>query len=126
MRTGRNLHFAGPNVRHNVRHNFPPILSKYFLFSSQACFNYFLPMIGLVRYNTVVLETGRGSVRSKFMDGIVKRDRSTKKRFEPAEVYTMPVRMTTRSQVLLLNSGKRRLNEAVSLNNSIKRVASCR
>ena len=28
-----------------------------------------------------------------------------KKRFGPAEIYTVPVRMTTRSQVLLLNSG---------------------
>ena len=29
----RNLHFAGPNVRHN----FSPIISKYFLIPSQAC-----------------------------------------------------------------------------------------
>ena len=34
-----------------------------------------------------------------------KKNRSTKKRFGPAEVYKVPVQMTTRSQVLLLNSG---------------------
>ena len=38
------------------------------------------------------------------MYGIVKKVRSTKKRFGPAEVYKVPVQMTTRSQVLLLNS----------------------
>ena len=36
MRTGRNVHFAGPNVRHN----FSPILSKYFLLPGQACLEF--------------------------------------------------------------------------------------
>ena len=40
------------------------------------------------------------------MYGIVKKVRSTKKRFRPAEVYKVPVQMTTRSQVHLLNSDK--------------------
>ena len=34
MRTGRNLHCAGPNVRHN----FSPILSKYFLLPTSSVF----------------------------------------------------------------------------------------
>ena len=38
------------------------------------------------------------------MFGIVKKVWSTKNRFGPAEVYKVPVQMTTRSQVLLLNS----------------------
>ena len=38
------------------------------------------------------------------MYGIVKNVWSTKKRFGPADVYKVPVQMTTRSQVLLLNS----------------------
>ena len=38
------------------------------------------------------------------MYGIVKKVRSTKKSFGPTEVCNVPVQMTTRSQVLLLNS----------------------
>ena len=39
-----------------------------------------------------------------WMYGIVKKVWSTKNRFGPAEVFKVPVQMTTRSQVLLLNS----------------------
>ena len=35
MRTGRNFHCAGPNVRHH----FSPILSKYFLLPTSRVFN---------------------------------------------------------------------------------------
>ena len=52
MRTGRNLHCAGPNVRHN----FSPILKKYFLLPTISVFRMFVgstifvPMFGLLRY----------------------------------------------------------------------------
>ena len=46
----------------NVRHNFSPFLaSKSSVFRMfVGVINYFMPMIRLVSYNMVVLETGRG------------------------------------------------------------------